>query len=232
MATDLVTSDEFLAATGQTLDDLTPDVGLPQVEWAILSASAAVRSYTDRKFELQADADQSPRQFKYEGGLLEIDDAQSVTSVSIATTPFAVGRTLDPVEWYASAIENPDGVFDTIELFTRLPFGTSSPAMGFTYNLDNYFARYGPVIIEVDAVWGWPEIPQNVKAATVITANVDVVQSDPSALSAESIGGYSRSFSNVTSATGGARSSRLQPYIQIIPIQAIALLDPYLRMVV
>lgn len=223
MAADLITQDEFLASTGQSLADLDATTGPPQVASAISAASSAVRAYCDRDFTLSSDAVQAPRQFRYEGNsVLDIDDATSVSAVSIISSPLNIARTLDASEWFASAVENPNGVLDQVELYTVLPWGRS-PAMGFTQNMDQYPYRGAyPLIIEVTAVWGWPEIPIGVKQACTIAANFNVVQSDPSAISSEAIAGYSRSFNN-------PRQNSIQAFMQQIPLQAIAYLDPYVR---
>lgn len=223
---DLVSLIDFLNTTGQTEASLDPDTGVPQVQHAIKAASAAVRSYTDRDFTLAADADQAPRQFRYGGaGTLEIDDATSVNSVKVVASQFTAERVLDTSEWFASAVENPDGVLDSLEFYTVFPAHAANPSMGFTYNADTIPWRgYYPLLIEVDAEWGWPEIPMNVQAATIIAANYNVVQSDPSALSSEAIAGYSRSFNNPRTTSRGYTA-----FVQQIPLQAIAYLDPYLR---
>lgn len=226
---DLVTLTDFLNTTGQTEASLDPNTGVPQIQNAIKAASAAVRSYCDRDFTLAADADQSPRQFRYEGaGFLEINDATAIHTVTVTASPFTTARVLDPSEWFASAVENPDGVLDQLEFYTVFPAHSSNPAMGFTYNADTIPWRGSyPLLIEVAADWGWPEYPELVRAATIITANYNVVQSDPSALSSEAIAGYSRSF-NIPRTTSRGYTA----FVQQIPLQAIALLDSYLRVVV
>lgn len=222
MSTDLITLDDYLASTGAVIADTDPATQ-SQITWAITAASQAVRSYVDRDFTLNADAVQAPRSYRYMGAHgLEIDDATSINSVSLAANQFQTGRVLDSSEWFASAIENPDGVLDSIELYTILsPWsGAGSPEMGFQRNLDTYGAVPYPVVMTVDAVWGWPAIPANVKEAVRLTV-ADYI-ADPSPYNSESIAAYSRSWSS--SRTGAS----MRP-INALPDRALSMLDPYLR---
>lgn len=221
MATgDLLTVTDYLTATGQNPSDVQA-VDQAQIEMAITDASDAIRSFCDRDFTLQTDAVQAPKQYRWRGGdSLEIDDATVVNSVSLVANQFNSGRMLSNTEWWASSVENPDGILDYIEFYTILPFGLSDPQMGFTWNADNYPGFFGPVILSVDANWGWVRIPHRVRRAAVITTTAFVDEGDEE-YTAESIAGYSRS-------TIGSRSGTPRP-INALPNKAIALLDAYSR---
>lgn len=222
MAADLLTLNEYLDFTGQLMADQDAQ-DLAQIQAIISSASVSVRNYCDRRFELSADASQTPRSFRYTGGvLLDIDDATVVNTVSLAANQFQTGRVLDTSEWFATAVENPDGIMDNLELYTIIsPWsGAGSPEMGFKNNLDNYGAVPYPVLITVNAVWGWPEIPSNVKMAVVLA--VADFTSDTDAFNSEAIAGYSRSRS------AARQGSALKP-VEALPDRALALLDPYTR---
>lgn len=221
MAVDLITLTEYMTYTGTNPTDMD-STAQAQIGVAISAASQAIRSYTDRDFTLASQAVPGVRNFRYLGyDTIEIDDAMSVNTVSIAANQFQTGRTLDSTEWFASAIENPDGVLDSIELYTIFPWGgAGSPEMGFQRNLDNYgFIPY-PVVIGVDAAWGWASIPANVKEACVLT--VADYTTDPSPYNAEAIAGYSRSWSS--SRTGAT----IRP-VNALPDRALSILDPYTR---
>lgn len=221
MAADLITPADYYALTNTP----TPDTGTTaEVAAAITGASNAIRMYTDRDFTLEADASQIPRTFKYVGGYLEIDDCQSVTSVSIAVTPWnTVGRMLDPTEWDSGASNRQLDVLDYIELMVRTYRG-GSPAMGFQWNADQYgygygYTNYGPPSYTVDAVWGWPSIPDEIKYAMVWI--MGEFMSDPEPYNSESIENYSHVVSASRSGAGAP--------IVAIPVRAASLLDPYMR---
>jgi hypothetical protein len=74
-----------------------------------------------------------------------------------------------------------------------------SPEMGFTRNLDVWVSDYGrpqvPTILKVNAVWGWPTVPDDVKQAVVWTVQGWQSRKEDEDLTAEAIAGYSRSWS-------------------------------------
>jgi hypothetical protein len=215
---DLITSDEYLAATGTAPGDVDSTM-LDQIAWAITATSQAIRDYTDRDFVLTDDATQGPRTFVYEGGFeLEIDDAIEVTSVAIAPTTFDMGRTLDATEWFG--VKSKDGTIDRLQLFTLFGRESYSPEMGFRQNLDTLPVILYPVSITVTATWGWNEIPPNVKQAAVW--GVADFMSDPQPYNSESIANYSHTLSNVRSGTAGIT-------VNALPDRALALLEGYLR---
>lgn len=183
----LLSFSEYLVRMGLAPGDVDANEQA-QIEADIAAASMAIRSHTDRDFMLVTDALQVPKQFRYDGtGIVDIDDASAVTTVSLATTPWNVGRTLDVTEWIAGPFNKP--ILEYLEVWSK--FYPSSPAMGFNRNEDNplYPRGYGPVIIEVDAVWGWTSIPEDVKQAMIWV--VASLRSDPSPYTSESIESYS-----------------------------------------
>jgi hypothetical protein len=219
MLPDIITVDDYLAATGTTASDVEPS-DLTQIAWAITSVSQSIRDYADRDFVLSTDAVSGTRTYVYEGGFeLEIDDAIDVSQIDIAPTTFDSGRTLDATEWFA--LKNKDGTIDTLQLFTLFGRGGSySPAMGFKSNLDTLEIIPYPVQLIVTATWGWNEIPANVKQAAVLSV-VDFI-TDPADYNAESIANYSRTVSASRSASAGTP-------INALPERALALLEGYIR---
>jgi hypothetical protein len=220
--TDLLTFQEYVDLSGKNISDLTDEDALRTAN-AITAASNAVRSFTDRYLVLASEATVGPREYRYRGhGTLDIDDCTTINSISTKAEPWAVSRTLDPSEWFALKEVLP--VYDYVELYTRFLASGQSPQMGFKRNLDNYpFTPY-PTVVVVDAVWGWPEIPAQIKQATLWTA--DMFLTDPGEpYTNESIAGYSRSYSQARLA-GGLTPGAIT---QALPDRAIALLDPFLR---
>lgn len=164
---------------------------------AISAATEIIRTYTDRTFDITPPAAvATSRQFEYDGsGYLDIDDAQTITTVSAIydSTFNPTSRPLNAFEWSARPFNKP------VKFWLQLPdspYAQGSPAMGFKYNADTY-SEYGRSleysIIEVTAVWGWPEIPADIRQA-VIWTTLHLAE-NPKSYIAESIEGYSRAYS-------------------------------------
>jgi hypothetical protein len=191
-----------------------------QITALLEPASAAVRTYTGRSFELSTRRT-TRRSFVYDGsGFLDIDDCTTVTGLSVAipnVLPVALGKT----EWSAMPGDGP--IYYYLVLHGGVtPFATS-PEMGFTRNLDQYPAiTYKQPLVRVTATWGWPEIPQDVKLATALIIKQYLPESGGGAegLSAEAIEGWSRSWGG---RTGAGLSS------MAIPNRARDLLAAYQR---
>lgn len=213
-----------------TLTDLKTALGIPDpsaehpddAKWAaaISASSAIVRTYTDRTFEIAPPGIPVPteRVFEYDGsGYLDINEAQAVTAVSASYGSVSLPqiRNLTVDEWFARPFNYP------VKWWLQLPdnpLAWGSPAMGFTRNADTYsgIGYYGyPTLITVTAIWGWPEIPEDVKRAVVWTSLH--LAENPKNLIAESIEGYSRSYS----AGGGT-------VVDDIPDRARAVLSQYI----
>ncbi len=72
--------------------------------------------------------------------------------------------------------------------------GSYSPEMGFARNLDTLPYEQRPVLLTINATWGWPEVPADVKLATAWTVQDSVSKPSSADLRSESIAGYSRSW--------------------------------------
>jgi len=189
------------------------DAGLNQ---ALAVASSMVRHYTGMLFETaNPSVPTSTRQFEYDGsGYMNIDECTVVNGV-VTNSGYqgAQDITLTVDEWAAYPLNLP------VKTWLRLPEGYVgrgiSPEMGFTYNLDTIGVRsyVKPVIVTVDAVWGWPEIPYDVQQATIWTALA--VAEGPQPYTQESIENYSR--------TKGPGAD-----LEAIPDRAQAALAPYI----
>lgn len=191
----------------------TQDPGLQQ---AIAVASSMVRHYTGMRFEIANPAlPASIRTFEYDGsGYLNVDECIAISGIT--TNSGYSGATdiaLSSDAWSAYPLNLP------VKTWLRLPEGPLgygiSPAMGFTYNLDTIDPRgyVKPMIVSVNATWGWPEIPYDVQQATIWTAVA--INESPTSYTQESIENYSH--------TKGPGSD-----LEAIPDRAQAALDPYI----
>lgn len=201
---DLLTLNEyktFAAVTGTSKD--------AQISAVIPAASLAIQNYTDRDFA--ASEVTEDREYMYDwGGFLKIDDCSAVNSVSLA------GSTL-PATSYSVQPFGAD-VFAWIELPSR----GLSPEMGFTYNLDVFLRERGrqSAVVTVNADWGWPIVPNDVKMAAVWTVAAMLQNPGSSGqLSAESVAEVARSYA-LQAAQGTPEG---------IPARARELLDQYRR---
>lgn len=206
---DVTTKAEVKAVLGitNTSKDAMIDALLPGV-------SRMIERYTHREFTLVAST-ASDRTYWYAGsGNLEIGDCTAINSVSIA------GTALSADEWVAQPNDALEPVFYWLELAA---FRGVSPEMGFTRNLDRWFARRGPsgrVAVTVNAVWGFPSggIPADVKlaAAWLISEGLDRGPHG-SNMTSESIAEYSIAFAQ----GAGAQSA--------LPTRVTDILDDYRR---
>lgn len=225
MPSDLITQAEYLAFTSQALADVDP-TDLARINETIPGASAAVRGFTNRNFVLASEDTQGTRNYRYDGyGTIEIDDAAVINSVSTVATSFAVSRTLDPTEWFALA-EGDTPIIDYIEFYTRFLATGLSPEMGFKRNLDTMPYVPYPTMITVDAQWGWPEIPHIVKQATVWAVETFINFKGQSPLNSQAIASFSQSFNQFQP------RGRMFLLTNALPEQAIAVLEPYMRITV
>lgn len=204
----LITRDELKAALGIPANQTAEHANLDRT---IAAASAAVTVWTDRDFAAPLVTEQ--RTYEYDGsGYLDIDDAATVTAV---TTSFAGIDALVPSDlWRAQ----PYGAAVLTELLLPAFFGGFSPEMGFTRNMD-VMSREGrlqglPMLVKVDATWGWPIVPEDVKQATIWTAAS--MKEQPTPYVQESIEGYSR-------------STNIRAPSESLPSRAKDLLAPYMR---
>jgi hypothetical protein len=216
----LMTLDEFKARIGTPLTDTRKDV---LYSLSLAAASAVILSYTDRDFGVAETTE--TREFEYDGsGYMDIDDAVDITAVAF-TVPGGQDITLDPLQWSGQphrSRRTPVYTQLILPTFGQHYFG-SSPAMGFTRNLD-LLAREGrlpgsiPSTVKVTGTFGWPEVPEDVKLAVVWTVQDWLAAPKAANLTAESIEGFSRAWGRI-----GGQESRA------IPSRALDILAQYER---
>jgi len=184
-----------------------------QYEALIPAVSRTITTFTGRDFASPLVVEE--RQYVYnadDGGFLDIDDTAQVNSVTFAN-PYGDDVLLDPAQWVAMPPRRDDSPVFTYLSIQGLDSGfrPPSPLMGFTRNLDVLWAegryRYGSYTptFKVNAQWGWPDVPEDVKVAAVWTLQEWVTRPNAEAMTAESIEGYSRSWGRqgVASASQG-----------------------------
>jgi hypothetical protein len=163
---DLITLQEYRDATGYTSVDAAFDT---QVTAAIKYASSAIRNYTARDFGAPLVVED--RTYEYDGsGYVDIDDANTVNTVTLTTVGWA-DQVVDVALWRAMPQRRDDApVYYYIYMPNVTAWG-ASPYMGFTRNVDVLAAegRWGvqPPMVKVNAQWGWPTVPDDVKQATI-----------------------------------------------------------------
>lgn len=183
MAADLITLEELKNALGDSEVDELLD---KKLEKAISAASTAVRRFADRSFGLPLV--KGSRIYEYDSsGFVDIDDAGAVQNIVFI---FGTLETIvTPFYWRAEPQEGPPYTY------LRVPHwaGVYSPEMGFRYNLDVISRERGwPGLIpqiKVEADWGWPEVPEDVRQAAIWTAAKFAEK--PDQLVSESIEHYS-----------------------------------------
>jgi hypothetical protein len=185
MPADLITLEELKIALGASLTEVD-DLKDKKLAKAISAASVAVRRFADRSFGLPLVA--GSRIYEYDSsGFVDIDDAGEVSSVV-----FIFGGLEMPITnfyWRPEPQEGPPYTYLAIPHWA----GVYSPQMGFTKNLDVIAKDRGwPGLIptvKVFGKFGWPEVPDDVRQATIWTAAK--FQEKPDQLVAESIANYS-----------------------------------------
>ena len=190
---------------------------------ALEAASQAILNYTDRDFGNAAEDDED-RVYQYNGrGLLEIDDASIINSVTFAS------QLLPNAQWRAG-FEGPShvGMYDYVELPT---FSSLSGEMGFMYNLDAFLtqgAGVRTINVTVNADWGWPDVPEDVKRGLLWTAasfQSDITTLPAGALTARSVAEVSESY-----AVQAAIQRQTTDGEEALPTRARGILAPYKRM--
>lgn len=182
----IVSLSDYQAATGSTDH---PDAQLA----ALLDASAACRTYTDRDFNTALTTE--TRDYTYRGqGFLEIDDAAAVTNV---TSTFPIFRWFAHQDGPASA-----NVFTWLEL-PKLDRSNSASAgaMGFTRNLDNFLRQGGGYpwewTVSVTGTFGWPTVPRDVARGVIAQAQIfqrSGLSNSSGPISSETVAETSRSY--------------------------------------
>lgn len=216
---DLLTLSEYKTYLGIDPTDNRDDA---QITALLAAASQAVRSYTDRKFEIAAGA--TTRVFQYDGsGFLDIDDATAITKVE--TDAGVLGASplyeLDvqeytPMPYRESGTDQPY-YYLVIHSGRWLP---ASPEMGFERNMDRLGYIERQPLISVTATYGWLAIPEDVKLATAWTISSIKQEPQSDELSSEAISGFSRSWNRgipttVRLALPGNARDLLAPYVRV-----------------
>lgn len=167
-----------------------------QVAAMIPAASQMVATYTERDFGAPLITD--TRTYEYDGsGFLDIDDCVNVNDVSLLLPGYSDSLPLDPIQWMAGPTRRDDA---PVYYYIRMPgyMGGISGEMGFIRNLDVAMregrALAAPLMAMVTAQWGWPEIPVDVKQATVWIIQDWMARTEGEGLTSESIESYSRSW--------------------------------------
>jgi hypothetical protein len=192
---DLITLQEYRDATRYTAVDPSYDT---QVQAALKYASAAVRNFTGRDFGAANVTED--RTFEYDGsGYLDIDDASTVNTVTLTTVGWT-DQVVDVALWRAMPTRRDDApVYYYIYMPAVTAWG-SSPYMGFTRNVDVLAAegRWGvqPPMVKVNALWGWPTVPDDVKQATIWAVEdwMATTASSAGPVTAHAIESFSESF--------------------------------------
>ncbi len=188
---DLLTLNEYKELLGV---DPTNNRDDSRVTAMLPVASKAVRMFTDRKFEL-ASGPATTRVYEYDGsGFLEIDEAATIESLSTDAGYPAATYPLTTDEWTAQPHREEatdDPYYYILVHGARLP---ASPEMGFERNLDTLGISLKSPTISVTALWGWPQIPEDVKYAAALTVQNTINKPDSDNLQSEAIAGFSRTW--------------------------------------
>jgi hypothetical protein len=202
-----------IGETGSTQDAYHQD--------ALDAADAIVIAWTGRDFGSPTSAAED-RDYWYDGsGVLNIDDAAAVNSVTLGT-----GSALSEGVWRAMR-EGPQTV--TVYTYLLLPVidwrpHTGFGEMGFTQNLDRFIAAPGnfrDIIATVNGEFGFPTIPDDVARAIIWTASsLEEVGGGgaPGELASKSVAEVAESYFAASEATESQEP---------LPARAAAVLDPY-----
>ena len=202
----LITVNDYKAIIGIKASDTSKDA---LYNAAIPFASSAILTFTERDFA--APTVTEDRTFRYDGsGYLDIDDATDVNTVTLSI-PNVQTIALDALEWQAGPqLRDDSPVYYWIEMYSGYALYPMSPEMGFTRNIDRLAAEGrwigAPPVVVVNATWGWPTIPEDVKIATAWTLRDWMSRPSGDAVTAESIVDYSRTYGARTP-QGGAPAS-------------------------
>jgi hypothetical protein len=199
---DLITLQEYRDATGYQSVDATFDT---QITAALKYASAAIRNFTGRDFGAPLVIED--RTFEYDGsGYLDIDDANTINTVTLTTVGWT-DQVVDVALWRAMPQRRDDAPVYYYIYMPGVSAWAMSPAMGFTRNYDVLYrdGRWGvqPPMVKVNAQWGWPTVPDDVKQATIwaIEDWKGTTASSAGPLTAHAIESFSESFGSRTGGT-------------------------------
>lgn len=190
---DILTLNEYRAFAGYDPTDTSDDT---KVTARLSAVSQAIRAFTERDFGASSVTEQ--RTYEYDGsGYLDIDDAATIIDVAVSNGGTDVA--LDSNMWQPKPERRDDApIYQYILLPPFLGASLQSPEMGFARNLDVYFREHQiwgfPTKVKVNATWGWPVIPEDVKLAAYWTLREWLERDDGEGLQAEAIEGWSRSW--------------------------------------
>lgn len=202
---DLLTLAELKTARGETGSENDS-----RYTWLLSVASQMIRTFTGRDFGSSQLTE--ARLFEYDGsGYLDIDDASVINTVAFVI-PNGTNIVLDSsYQWFPRPARRDDSPVYYYLMLPGAPGGAAfSPEMGFNRNLDVYVREHSfptmPQMVEVNAVWGWPVVPVDVKQAAIWTLEDWLSRDDGEGLTSEAISGYARSWdtSNNNGSVGGA----------------------------
>lgn len=152
---DLVTVDELKSYLRIPVDeeDTTDDA---ELQLAVSAASSAIQQIANRSFEVAGES-ATPRVFTAtrHGGRYEIvvDDFQDDTGLEVAS---------DPLE--------DESFSEAVTAYSLRPFNVGDSAYNLIALDRGYSVPLHAGAIEVTAKWGWTEVPNAVKLATLIQA--------------------------------------------------------------
>jgi hypothetical protein len=192
---DLITLQEYRDATRYTSVDTAYDT---QVNAALKYVSAAIRNYTARDFASAIVTED--RTFEYDGsGYVDIDDTATINTVTLTTVGWT-DQVVDVALWRGMPQRRDDS---PVYYYIYMPSVTAwggSPYMGFTRNVDVLAAegRWGvqPPMVKVNALWGWPTVPDDVKQAAIWAVEdwLSTTSSSAGPVTAHAIESFSESF--------------------------------------
>jgi hypothetical protein len=186
---------------------------------SITTASQAIRKFADRSFGMGTET--KTMAYEYDSsGFIDINDAWKVLKVE-----FVFGGLHTKIEefyWRAEPQEGPPYYYLTIPHWA----GIYSPQMGFRYNLDVIARDRGwpglIPLVEVEAEFGWPEVPVDVKQAAIYTAAKFAEK--PGQFVSERIQDYA-----YTTQLRGTPAEPNTGTVTALPQEAQDLLAPYVR---
>ncbi len=156
-----------------------------QIDEMIEMVTAAIRSLTDRDFG--AEPVLTTRTYDYTGGgVVNIDDASSIVSVSLDGNGLVDGD-------FVAQPRN-DAVQFYLELFVQPGYANQSPEMLFTRNVNG--SVYGmsrtraQSTVEVEALFGWADVPKDVTMAALLMVQ-SALELPADEVQSESIAEYS-----------------------------------------
>lgn len=167
---------ENIPESDETQDD--------RIEQTIAMVTQAIRRLTDRDFGSQPVT--TSRVFPYHGGgIVSIDDCSTITSVTMDGRSLAYGTDYRPEPWN-------EPVFFYLDLFVEPNLRYGSPlGPDFMLNLNSAPRRSArPAEVTVEATFGWPTIPEDVKLAAIEMIRSSIKQPEDD-LQSESIAEFS-----------------------------------------